>query len=386
MAASNPKALRNYFWRMLFKSLYVRKKRVAIAVFSLTIGALIITAFASIYFDISIKMSRELRTYGANFFVGPKASAENHNISYEAYRDVLATVPEDKFVGGSPYLYGIVRIDLGNVVMVGVDFNGVKKISPFWRVDGSWVNVDFDERNCMVGKSLAKRMELKVGQEITVINKDTDFRRKLRVKGIVETGQAEDEQIIVNYSLAQKALGMEGLINHAMMSILTQDFDITGFVGKVQADHPEVDAKTIRKVSYSEGKILNKIQGLMALVAIVILVTTTLCVMTTLMAMVVERAREIGLMKALGADNRSIVTLFLVETSVIGLAGVILGLGAGYVLAQILGQAVFNSYISFRFVVLPLTLGVSMVAALVAAAIPVRMAVNVSPAHVLRGE
>ncbi len=56
------------FLRILFKSLKVRKSRVSIAFFSIAIGAAIITALSCVYFDISIKMSKELRTYGANFF------------------------------------------------------------------------------------------------------------------------------------------------------------------------------------------------------------------------------------------------------------------------------------------------------------------------------
>ena len=106
---------------------------------------MIITAFASIYFDISIKMSQELRTYGANFFVGSDESTDKRTIDSSVYQDVLKAIPSDKLVGGSPYLYGIVRIDLGKVVMAGVQFSGLKKLSPFWQVDGNWINVDFDE-------------------------------------------------------------------------------------------------------------------------------------------------------------------------------------------------------------------------------------------------
>lgn len=375
-----------YFTRMLLKSLRVRKRRVAIAFFSLTIGAMIITAFASIYFDISIKMSQELRTYGANFFVGSDESTDKRTIDSSVYQDVLKAIPSDKLVGGSPYLYGIVRIDLGKVVMAGVQFSGLKKLSPFWQVDGNWINVDFDEANCMVGYSLARRMELKVGDIFDMTNAETGFQHRLKIKGIMETGQAEDEQILVNYSLASKVLGMKNIINHAMFSIVTNQFDIQGLADTIESQHPGVTAKVIRKVSYSEGKILGKIKGLMALVAIIILATTTLCVMTTLMAMVVERNHEIGLMKALGAEDRDIVRQFLVETGIIAIAGVIAGLIVGFLLAQVLGQAVFSSYISFRIVVLPLTIVISLIAALIAAAVPVNMAVKIVPAQVLRGE
>ena len=372
------------FRLILFKSLKVRKNRVSITFFSIMIGAAIITALSSVYFDISAKMSRELRAYGANFFIGPAASSGSRTVDARMIEEAIGTVPADKLVGASPYIYGVVRLDLGNAVMAGVDFPGLRRLSPYWQVEGKWITVDFDEDSCMIGKSLAKNMELKVGDSINVIRNESGFQRSLTVKGIVETGQAEDEQIFVNLSLAGKILGAAGKVNHTMLSIVTEGTDIDALAAGMQKRFPGIDAKPIRKVSYSDGRILDKIKGLMAIVAVIILTVTTLCVMTTLIAIVSERTREIGLMKAIGADDRGIALQFLAETLIMGVAGVVAGLAAGFVLAQVLGQAVFGSYISFRMIVIPMTLIPSVVAALLAAALPVRMAVRVVPAQVLK--
>jgi putative ABC transport system permease protein len=374
------------FLRILFKSLKVRRNRVAITFCSVAIGASIITALASVYFDISAKMSRELRTYGANFFIGPKVSTGSRTIDAKVVESALKMVPADKLIGASPYLYGLVRLDLGNAVLAGVDFPGLKKLSPYWQVEGEWISVAFDEDSCMVGKTLAKNMELKVGDSINVIRPETGVQKRLTVKGIAETGQAEDEQIFVNLSLASKILGSAGEVNHVMLSVVTQGSDIDQLAAQMEGRFPGIDAKPIRKVSYSEGKILDKIKGLMAIVALIILSVTTLCVMTTLIAVVSERTREIGLMKAIGAGDRGIVVQFLCEILIIGVAGVVAGLGLGFLLAQVLGQAVFGSAISFRAIVLPVTLTPSLLAALLAAALPVRMALGIVPAKVLKDE
>ena len=374
------------FLLILFKSLKIRRNRVAITFFSIMIGAAIITALASVYFDISVKMSRELRAYGANFFIGPAVSSGSRIADSQMIEEAIRMVPSDKLIGTSPYIYGVVRLDLGNAVLAGVDFAGLKRLSPYWQVEGKWIAVDFDENSCMIGKTLAKNMELKVGDAVNVIRNETGFQRSLTVKGIAETGQAEDEQIFVNVSLAGKILGQEGKVNHAMLSIVTEGTDIDGLVARMEGRFPGLDAKPLRKVSYSDGRILEKIKGLMAIIALIILTVTTLCVMTTLMAIVSERTREIGLMKAIGANDRNIVLQFLAETLTIGLAGVAAGLVVGFILAQILGQAVFGSFISFRMLVLPVTLIPSVIASLLAAALPVRMAVRVVPAQVLKEE
>jgi putative ABC transport system permease protein len=372
------------FARILFKSLKISKNRVAITFFSIMIGAAVITALSSVYFDISSKMSRELRAYGANFFLGPQASSGSRSVDARTVEEALGMVPADKLIGASPYLYGVVRLDLGNAVMAGVDFPGLRRLSPYWQVEGQWITVDFDESSCMIGRNLARNMALKVGDRVNVIRSETDFQRRLVVKGIVETGEAEDEQIFVNLALAGRILGEAGKVNHAMLSIVTEGTDVGALAAAMQQRFAGVDAKPIRKVSYSDGRILEKIKGLMAIVAVIILTVTTLCVMTTLIAIVSERTREIGLMKAIGADDREIARQFLAETLVIGVAGVASGLAVGFVLAQLLGQAVFGSYISPRLVVIPLTLFPSVAASLLAAALPVRMAVRVVPAQVLK--
>ena len=374
----------NMFLLILIKSLKVRKNRVSITFFSIMIGAAVIAALSSIYFDISAKMSRELRAYGANFFIGPAAASGNRTVDSRTIEKAIGMVPADKLVGASPYVYGVVRLDLGNAVMAGVDFPGLRKLSPYWQVEGKRIAVDFDEDSCMIGKSLARNMELKVGDSVNVIKSESGFQKSLTVKGIVETGQAEDEQIFVNLSLAARILGEEGKVNHAMLSIVTEGTDIDALAAGIQKRFPGVDAKPIRKVSYSDGRILDKIKGLMAIVAVIILTVTTLCVMTTLIAIVSERTREIGLMKAIGADDRDIARQFLAETLIMGVAGVAAGLVTGFLLAQLLGQAVFGSFISFRWIVIPMTLLPSVLAALLAAAMPVRMAVRVVPAQVLK--
>lgn len=374
------------FLLILFKSLKVRKNRVFITFFSIMIGASIITALASVYFDISAKMSRELRAYGANFFLGPAGSSGNRTVNAATLREAAGMVPADKLAGASPYLYGVVRLDLGNAVLAGVDFPGLRRLSPYWQVEGQWVGSDSDEASCMIGRNLAKNMELKVGDAVNVIRSETGFQKSLTVKGIAETGQAEDEQIFVSLPLAQKILGAEGTANHAMLSIVTEGTDIDALAAGMGKKFPGLDAKPIRKVSHSEGKILDKIKGLMALIAVVILTVTTLCVMTTLITVVSERTREIGLMKAIGADDREIVLQFLAETLIIGVAGVAAGLAVGFLLAQVLGHAVFGSSISFRIIVLPMTLFPSLAASLLAAALPVRMAMGIVPARVLKEE
>ena len=63
-------ANKSMFWRLIFQALRLRLQRVFIIFSALTVGASIVTAMAAVYFDINTKMSQELRTFGANFYIG----------------------------------------------------------------------------------------------------------------------------------------------------------------------------------------------------------------------------------------------------------------------------------------------------------------------------
>ncbi|WP_319413775.1 ABC transporter permease [uncultured Cohaesibacter sp.] len=384
--AANKKSRLGFGLLMLLKSLTVRKGRVLVAIASIMVGATVVTALTSLYFDVSEKMSHELRAYGANFFLGPSDQAKPHHITVADYEAVLSGIDPEKLTGASPFLYGIVKLKLGDAVMAGVDFKGLRKIYPNWQLEGSWINVDFDDRNCMIGRTLADAMELEVGSSFDVVGRDSGEQISLRVKGIIETGEAQDDQILVNLPVARRLLARPDAVDLAMLSIVATGQDAENLAATINQANPQLDAKPIRKIAQSDGKILDKIEGFMALVAGIILIITSLCVNAILSAMVVERSREIGLQKALGADDGAIIRQFVTETLLIGLIGILLGLLLGFGVAQLLGQTVFNAWVSIRFVVIPLTAGVSLLAAMIAAIIPIRRAVRVLPALVLKGE
>ncbi|ENG7519771.1 FtsX-like permease family protein [Vibrio harveyi] len=366
---------------LVWRSLRLRAQRVLVVFMALTVGAAIITAMAGVYFDINQKMSHELRNYGANFFVGPDATA---TLTTKQYQQVKAEAPKDSLIASSPYLYGMVQAELEKIVLMGIDFSQLKKLVPYWQVEGRWIGVSFDDRNVMIGKKLAEKLELKVGSDLTVYNKSD--RYTFKIKGIIESGSDEDNYLIVNLPFVQKWLNKGDEINFAMFSLTNDKGQVGQFESTLKQQYPDLLVRPIRKVSASEGKVLNKIKLLMGIVALVILVLSTLCVNTTMTSMISERRYEFALQKSLGASNQSITRQIVVETLAITFAAVIAGLLIGYVLAQFLGHSVFNATIDLRFPVLVITSLLSFAAALVAATLPTIRAIRIDPAKVLKGD
>ena len=369
------------FWRLVFRALKLRMQRVIVVFAALAVGAAIVTAMSAVYFDINAKMSQELRTFGANFYIGP---GHGSTMDQKDYQQIVDLAPQGLVTANSPYLYGMARTELEKVVVMGVWFESLKQIVPYWQVTGNWIGVSFDDRNAMIGYKLANRLELKVGDSVVLI--EGDQKKSLQIKGIVEAGDATDNVLIVNLPLAQSWLHQPDIISHALFSVSNESGQVDLYAEELQKSYPALEIRPIRKVSASEGQVLDKIKGLMGLVSLVILVLSTLCVNTTLMAIVSERSREFALQKALGAKGSDIVRQIMAETMIIALFAVVVGIGAGYILAQILGQTVFSASIGLRAQVIPLTLVLSLLVALIAAALPTYRAVNIEPAKVLKGE
>ena len=384
MAEHKSANTQNMFWRLIFRALRLRLQRVFIIFTALTVGASIVTAMAAVYFDINTKMSQELRTFGANFYIG---SADGGMMNQAELNAILQKAPDGFITAASPYLYGVARSDLEKIVLMGVNFDAMRILAPYWQITGSAINVNFDDRNAMIGKTLAERLHVKVGDSLQ-LSKNAVEKHSFNIKGIVEAGDATDNMLIVNVEFAQNWLDKEGVVNNALLNVQNEQGanTVDQFAEKIMQQYPDLTARPIRKVSASEGQILEKIKGLMGLISLVILVLATLCVNTTLIAIVGERAKEFALQKALGARKLDIIRQISTEILIIAFCAIIIGLGLGYLLAQVLGITVFKSYIDMRLPVLPITVVLSLLVAFVAVIIPTRRALSINVANVLKGE
>jgi putative ABC transport system permease protein len=106
----------------------------------------------------------------------------------------------------------------------------------------------------------------------------------------------------------------------------------------------------------------------------------------TMMSMIMERRKEIGLKKALGASDKKLLTEFLVEGGIIGFLGSTLGILLSYYFAMLIGKMVFDAEISFRFAIVPWLYISSFVVIGTAFMFSLRRIAEIEPALVLKGE
>ncbi len=205
------------------------------------------------------------------------------------------------------------------------------------------------------------------------------------VTGILETGGEEESYIYMSLEDLEKLTGDETL-DVAELSVAAPADTLEKYVDAVKETGLPVNARLVKRVTRSEASVLGKLQSLVFLVTVVVLLLTMICVSTTMMAVVSERRREIGLRKALGASDGSIRKEFLGEGIFLGGLGGLIGAALGFVFAQVVSINVFGSSITFWPALLPATVVLSMAVAAVSCMMPIKKALGIDPAIVLKGE
>lgn len=220
------------------------------------------------------------------------------------------------------------------------------------------------------------------GQQIT----DTErAAMSFTVVGILETGGEEEDYIYLSQRDMEDLTDERDVYDVVELSVSGSSEELSALAGEIN-EKTGLEARLVKRVTKSEAGVLGKLQALVFLVTLVVLVLTMISVSTTMTAVVSERRKEIGLRKALGASDGSIRVEFLGEGLFLGLLGGVVGAVLGYVFALVVSRRVFGSDLQFNFLLVPATILVSMLVSALSCLIPVKRAVAIDPALVLKGE
>ena len=362
-----------------------------IALLAIAIGATILSGLVTIYIDVPRQMGAQFRNYGANMiFTGGQAG-----MTKEKVEEAISYIPSEMLVGAAPYRYDTVRINDRPVMAAATDMEQAKKTSPFWSVDGKWPGSGGE---IMIGKNVAATYNLKPGKRMTCTyapdTEESDGQEDVildnymdyTVVGILDTGGNEEDYVYMLTEDMEELTGEETVYDVCELSVSAQSGGLDDIAKSISDNVDGVSARLVKKVTQSETTVLSKLQALVLLVTIVVLALTMICVTTTMTAVVAERRKEIGLRKALGAGNASIVSEFMGEGLILGAVGGLLGAVLGFIFAQAVSMNVFNSSITLMPGLIPVTIAASVMITGIACMIPIKSATDVDPALVLKGE
>ncbi|EIW20565.1 MULTISPECIES: ABC transporter permease [Pelosinus] len=425
------------FWEMLKGALVRQSRKMFMVALTIALGVSLTTAMLNVMLDVGDKVNRELKAYGANITVIPRAASVLRDVygieassgktgQYLQEADVgkLKTIFwANNIVAFSPLLETKATVGSDDITVVGTWFNrplelptgevvetGIKELKSWWAVEGNWIN-DTDIKGAMVGSTLARKLNLQIGDSVEIALPGGTQREALTVQGIFNSGGAEDDQIFVTLPFVQQGLNLPGKIGKIEVSAITtpendlarkaahdpkslslkewETWYCTAYVSSIAYQIEEAvgdsRAKPVRQVAESEGTILQKTQLLMLLITGLSLAGSALGISNLLMANIMERSREFGLLKALGATDRDVLLLTLTEIMTTGLVGGIAGYFLGLGFAQIIGHNVFGTAVAINAMVIPWVIISVILITLVGSLPAMRMLLSLRPAAVLHG-
>ena len=422
------------FWTMVKGALIRQRGRFFLIALTVALGVSLAAAMLNVMFDVGDKVNQELKAFGANITVAPKNasllndvygvgsdSGHKEYLNEEDLGKIKTIFWTNNIVAFTPMLNGTVSVNGQNVNLTGTWFNyhmtlptgdafdtGVEEMKSWWQIDGDWPKDNTDQ--VLVGQKLAESLQVKTGDTLSYRRAD-GTQGQFVIAGIVSGGGNEDNAILASLPVVQQALNLKGKVSEIEVSaITTPENDLarkaaanperlsqaereiwycTAYVSSIAFQIEEVvnnsSARPVRQIAESEGKILDKTQLLMLLITVLRLISAALGVSNLVSANVMERSREIGLMKALGAKNYEVILMILTETLIAGILGGIVGYFIGMGFAQVIGYTVFGSAIANNIIVVPIV-GALMVAVILLGSVPaIRTLLSLQPASVLHG-
>lgn len=360
------------FWNFVLRAVQFRKRRLALAFAALAVSATLATALFSVYSDIERKMRVQFRGYGANIVIAPAGGAQTVPLAAVALAEQQGAV-------AAPFIYAVGRVAGEPVVVAGTDFRRAGPLTSYWRVDGARAA---GPGECLVGNNVAVHFRLKVGQKLDLEGASCTIR------GIVSSGGAEDAQVILPFEAAAHLSGLEAAAS--LVQVRADGERLASVQAALAQALPGADVRLLHAVAETEANVVLKIRSTLFMLTALILAITTLCVSSNFSALVLERSKEIGILKAIGAAERKIAALFLSESLILGIVSAVAGYAVGLLVAWWIGRQIFPESAAAGVgvnygVFLPVT-GVTLAMAAAATLAAAARIWRIRPAVILRGE
>ncbi|RJQ47626.1 MAG: ABC transporter permease [Nitrospiraceae bacterium] len=410
-------------FNIIQKSFLNQKKAVALMLVSVAAGTAVTASLLTVSYDISGKVSKELRSFGANILIEPKVeglagiSGQKRFLREEDIVRAKAIFWRHNIIGIAPMLEATVEVKANSRTatydIIGIWYEkslplpgeekqftaGTRTVSPWWDIKGQWPD---SHEKVIAGASLSERLGIKTGDEIFMNGK------RFTVSGTLETGGREDNQIIMELGALQEFMNMPGKISKVLVSALSKPMDefaykdpatmtqaeyekwyCTGYITSIAKQLEEVfrgsRAKPVWNIAETEGKVLNRLTLLIYFLSFLSVLAAALGVSTTMIMSFLRRTHEIGLMKAVGADSGKIITVFISEACLTGLIGGTIGYVLSLIVSQYIGTQVFSARLEQREMLLPIALGSAVLIAVLGTILPIKKALSIKPAIILKG-
>lgn len=303
-------------------------------------------------------------------------------------------ISSPQIINVSPVLDGPATIDYEKesspVVIRGFDLESADKI---YKLKNSLYEgrLPLNRDEAIIGKELAEKSLTSVNDNITLITSNGNIFR-VRVTGLfdLKVSSLNDSWLVTNLETAEDILSADGVTSVEMQ---VKDVFLADTVSKqvayVLSDN-ELKVDNWKDLNQSLLSGLNGQSVSSYMIQVFVLVSVLLGISSVLAISVVQRSKQIGILKAMGIQDKQASLIFVFQGLMLGLLGALLGIALGILLLVMFtkfavnldGTPVVPIYISYGFIVLSGI--VAVITASIASLIPARITSRLNPIEVIK--
>lgn len=399
--------------KLAIKNIAQRKKRAMLTVLGVFIGIAAVVALISLGQGMQTAINEQFEKVGADkIFIEIKEShfGALETSSKLTKQDVETIKKINGVIGVSAILFSSARASFNRIqrtIFIMSMPETLKEEELTYEahnleVDEGRKLTHKDKKKAMIGYNIAnKKMfgkDVRVGDKILVNNEIFDVIATLKRTG---DPTMMDNSIIIPEADAQKSLNKTNEYKLIVAQSAKEEAPEL-IANKIEKElrksrhkkegKEDFEAKTSTELIATFNKVFNIIQAVFIGIAAISLIVGGIGIMNTMYTAVLERTREIGVMKAIGAKNKDVLTMFLIESGLLGLTGGGIGIIAGIMLTKIIeigtnttfGEgtitAIFPTYLIIGALLFSFLTGT------ISGLLPAKRAANLKPVDALRYE
>jgi len=319
---------------LVFKNLLRSKRRTFLTVLSIAVSLFIFSALVSV-------------PTVANQILGDTASSTRvatHNkagLAYSipiAYRQRISVVPHVEAVMAQSWFGGVLHDVKDQFPNFAVDHEVVEKVYTDWNMAPDAVAQFKKIRTaCLVGTDTMKRFKLHVGQQIILKGGIYPFNVTLNIVGTLQ-GKAPPNFLIFRRDYLEEAAGRPGFVDLMWVKV-DKPQNVPQVIAAIDEGFANSSAETLSESESSFiGGFLQMYRTffrMAELLGFIVVLTIGLVAANTAAMSIRERRGEIAVMRSIGFRSRTILSLLLAESLLIGIIGGILGCGSAFILFKV---------------------------------------------------
>jgi len=332
---------------MTWRNLSRCKLRVGLTVAGMAVGVALILVLLSLVAGIDAQVRTSIRAMGGADIIVYNATITNPREAFllgssavlnESTVETIAYLPNVHAV--SPQLTEVVIVNETLAPVWGIDVKTFYEAAGGLNIIDGKIVGENENNTAVLGKSLFDLFNMTVGQSVFIHARPPHHNNNvtLTVVGVYETGIfLADRGLYIPLAVAQNLTDSLDFVTSILVKADSPD-NVESVSSEIASLFPDMRVVTLSNVVAQASQLLNTLTVFFGTLGVVALVAGSFGVVNTMIVSVMERTREIGTLKAIGAKNSTVLRIFILEALLLGCLGggigIMIGGGASFFISE----------------------------------------------------